>query len=172
MNLNKINLLGFSTLLFISCSKQPSCMEEETLKTANDLARNIIMTDIAYEKYITDMRFDPAEQEISKVYINARLRGKSVDEVLLEIKNNMQSYINENKTDSIPTKKYIDYAKENIDKLELKLINIKTSAKEDEIKKCDCEAQIKTKDGVTRNVIYSSQINEQGENIVELEIYD
>ncbi len=161
------SILNLSILL-ISCTKQPSCSDEKTIQNVNELVEKLIVTELAYEDFLEEIRFD--EQQLRLLNLAAITRGQSSDDILEEIKEKIRIYIVEEDPSDHNIEKYVVNAFNEYKDLEPKLINIRVAKIDKELRKCDCQAELKLKDGRKFDINFTSQLDEKDDNYVEVSI--
>jgi hypothetical protein len=158
-HLIKISIL--SLILFCSCSKQPECSNEEAKKTAIELSQEILLTDLAFKEFVKKERFNLLlDIKTEKYFLNAKN----------DIQNEIKSKIQNVESDSTIYTKYVDRTIEFFNELSPELNNIRTSNKNEEIKKCFCQAELNFNNGDSIDIEYTVQTTEEGETYVEVEI--
>ena len=162
-------LLKFTCLVVLlsSCSEQPTCSEKKTKATAQEIAEESILTEIAYDEFINVYVYQKGGNLIENL---AKINRTSVDNVLETLKKEIRKEIRTYDSDSTIYTKHITTARKKLNELSPEIVNIRLLKKEDELKKCTCEAELKLKNGNTVNLLYSAQLNENNETFVELQI--
>lgn len=185
--MKKIALLAliFSTILVTNCKhtkeknkkeiekieevKQPSCSEEMTKNTVKELFNEIILRDVAFKGFLNDYVYPNGGYLIENI---AKMKGISIDNVLEIMKKEIQNEIRINGKDSTIYTQHIANAQKKIEKLSYNLVNIRIMNKQNELKKCTCEANLQLNNGNTVELLYTVQLNENDETFVELQIIE
>lgn len=163
--MKKILFMAVCLSVLTSCSKQPTCSDKLVKNHVRHEAETMI---IAYDALRGFQEANRYRGYFSKI---ANENGISMDEVYDRIRGEIQDEISKDDGTTTKYSEYINLAKENYN-LNLELSNIRTSSKDEELKKCGCEAELDVSNGKSVNVFYDVQINEDKELVVEMEMLD
>ena len=150
---NLFTSLGLIALLS-SCTTQPKCTDELAKDIALELAKESLVTEIAYQKCL-NLNYP------LKYFIH-------VD----DLKNNIRKEIRTGQSKSDLYTDIISNSKRIVNNLNPKIQNIRTSNKQEDLRKCTCEAILMLDNGNSADLIYSVQLTEDDETYVELQIVE
>ncbi len=176
--MKKLILTTLVGCIFIlnSCSNQPNCSDSETKEIAFGLTKEIFLTEFAFQSFVEanplhdwargkDMNDPDVKNMFNKVMDLSMTNGQGVRSEIKEAINNTTSELKY-------YEKHIENAKKQFSSLNPEILNIRISNKEEELKKCTCEAELSLNNGNSVSLLYNVQINEEGETFVELQILE
>ncbi|CAG0984692.1 hypothetical protein ANAEL_01951 [Anaerolineales bacterium] len=145
------------SLCICACSKAPKCSDSEVTSLTLSIVKDILLEELANNKdgsYVLDTN-DAYDYEM---FISNTMG-----------KRNTWEKLKQSKTPSV-----VEYVKNMESKMEkLKLESIRASSKDDTLKKCNCEADVKIVDNDTvvdvMSVKYTAQKTEDGKLRVEVD---
>lgn len=86
------------------------------------------------------------------------------------MKEEIQKEIRVNEKKSTLYTQHIKNARIKLGELNSEIVNIRTSNKDEDLKKCSCEAELKLSNGNSIDLLYTVQLNEKEEKFVELQM--
>lgn len=152
----------FISMLFYACQKQPECSSFETKRMVLELARNLMVEEIAFLNY-AESKYDlDIQQNPEEIFILILTAEDVKKEIADEVK--YGSEIESEYTEIISAADSI------YRNLSPDLTNIRTSSIQTDIKKCSCEASLilSNKENVELN--YIVQINDKKELFVDVNV--
>ena len=157
MKINKYILPVIILLFLFSCQKQPDCSSSYTKNTVVNLAKDIIVSEIAFMNY-----YELDMENPKKILFLLMTAKETKNKIASEIKNGTE--IETEFTEIIRTADSIYLG------LKPELINIRTSSKQIEIKKCSCEANLRLSENEDIELNYTVQIIDSGEFFIDVKV--